>query len=115
MATQTVNPQNPYVFNEYLFLNQPHFNFNGSTFALIQRILNILVPSMGILSACLVAYMALFQTPTHIRAFSRMILLCSMSDIFYSLCDLWCQSVSCFLCLKLEKMGLVLWNPNPNF
>lgn len=90
----TINPQNPYVFNEYLFIHQTHFNFNGSAYALFLRLVNIIIPSLGILGASTVAYMALFHTPTHIKPFSRMILLCSCSDMFYGFCDIWCMSVS---------------------
>jgi hypothetical protein len=93
-TTHIINPQNPYVFDEYIFANQPHLNFNGSTVALIHRVLNVLLTSLGILTACMVAYLALFQTPAYIKAFSRMIFLCSMTDVFYALCDLFCQAVS---------------------
>lgn len=102
-ATHIVNPQNPYVFDEYLFANQPHSNFNGSTFALIHRFLNVLAPSLGILSGCMVSYLAIFQTPSHIRAFSRMILLCAMADILCALSDLLCQAVSANF-LLIEKI-----------
>lgn len=96
MTTQPVNPQNPHVFDEFLFANQPHLQFNDSVYSLVHRFVNTFVPSLGILSTCTVVYMVLFQTPKHIRAFSKMILLCSLTDVFYALCDIWCETVGCF-------------------
>ena len=93
-TTHMINPQNPYVFDEDLFANQPHLNFNGSSYALFLRIIDTVVPSLGILTASIVAYLAIFQTPTHIKTFSKMILLCSITDIFYASVDLFCQTVN---------------------
>jgi hypothetical protein len=81
-TARSINPQNPFVFDEFLFANQPHLNFEGSAYALLLRIIDTGVPLLGILTACMVAYLALFQTPAYIKAFSRMIFLCSMTDVF---------------------------------
>jgi hypothetical protein len=94
MSTQFINPENPYVFDANFFSNQSHFNYEGSGFAVLHRLMNTLFPFLGILTACLVAYLVVCQTPANIRAFSRMIFLCSMFDIIYAFCDLWCQVIS---------------------
>jgi hypothetical protein len=97
-TTRSINPQNPYVFDEYLFASQPHFVYEGSGYALFLRILCTGAPLLGILTASMVAYLALFQTPTYIKAFSRMILLCSIVDTLCALSDLLCQPVSAVFC-----------------
>lgn len=94
MTSHFINPENPFVFNELIYSNQPHFQYNASALAAFHRFVNVLAPSLGIFGACLVGYLALSQTTYHFRAFSRMILLCSMTDVLYALCDLWTQAVS---------------------
>jgi hypothetical protein len=86
--------ENPYVFDEFLFANQSHVIYKDSVFALIHRCINTLAPLFGIFSAFLVVYLVLFQTSAHIRAFSRMLLLCAVTDLVYAFSDLWSQAVS---------------------
>jgi hypothetical protein len=97
MTTTVINPENPYVFNEYRFLNSTHLNYEESLISTIHRLINVIAPLLGIFNSSLVVYLAIWQTPRHIKSFGRMILLCSLSDIYYALCDLWCQSVSLLL------------------
>ncbi|KAI6170906.1 hypothetical protein M3Y97_01103400 [Aphelenchoides bicaudatus] len=79
-----VDPQNPYVFNEHFFANEEHFQFNGSVYSYLHRFFNVLASLLGFIGGSLVAYLAL--------SFSRMLLLCAITDIIYSLCDFMCQA-----------------------
>jgi hypothetical protein len=93
---QHVNPQNPYVFNENLFAGQAHFNFDSSSVAVIHHATSVLIPMLGISCAFMVSYLAIWQTPSQIRSFSKMILLCAVADVAFAISDLWCMVVSGF-------------------
>lgn len=94
MSAQHINPENPYVLNEYMYANLTKFDFDDSEFAFIHHFFSVLIPMLGISGACLVSYMAICHTPQQISSFSKMILLCAVVDIVFAVCDLWCMSVS---------------------
>jgi hypothetical protein len=102
------NQANPYVFDEYLFANQAHLDFDNSTYGLIHKIVDILAPAIGIFTSSLVAYLSLFQTPSYIRAFSRMLFLCSVADILYAVGNFACMAVSFWIVVHVLSLWEIL-------
>ncbi|KAI6171485.1 hypothetical protein M3Y97_01049700 [Aphelenchoides bicaudatus] len=92
VAKKMINPQNPFVSDSFLFINQQHIIYNESIYSYLHRFLNVVIPLMGLSTASMVIYLALYQTPLQIKAFARMLLVAASADILFSLIDLFTQT-----------------------
>jgi hypothetical protein len=91
---RSINPENPYVFNERFFANVTTVPYEDSVFSLVHRTNNYAAAILGAASILLVLYLLLFQTPIHFKPFSKMLFLCTITDSFYLIVDLCIQTVS---------------------
>lgn len=87
------NPENPYVFNEQFFSNVTNLPYEKSTFDLIHSLNNYTAAILGAFSILLVQYLIVFRTPRQFREFSKILLLCTISDSVYLTSDFCTQTV----------------------
>jgi hypothetical protein len=87
------NSENPYVFNEYFFASTTSVPYEDTVFSLVHRTNNYAAAILGGASILLVWYLIRFRTPTHFKQFSKMLLLCTITDAVYLVVDACMQPV----------------------
>ncbi|KAI6223382.1 hypothetical protein M3Y95_00884300 [Aphelenchoides besseyi] len=85
------NPKNPFVANEYFFVNVNNHPFAESTFAVVHRVNNLVSGLVATIASLLLLYCALYRSPWNFRYYSKMIILGVFIDMCQTMSNLWCQ------------------------
>lgn len=88
------NPLNPFVFNEYFFSNVTQTPYNQTTFYFIHFLSNILAFCIGSTLVITLSLLIAFKTPTHLKAYSRMLWMAILVDLFVLVVNFTLQPVS---------------------
>lgn len=91
---QTPNPQNPFVHNELIYSSVTQLSYQQTSLYYIHKINNYASGLIGLLLNLLVLYLIFNKTPKQFKPYSKMLLLCAMTDSYALLCNFLCQSVS---------------------
>lgn len=94
MNSIAINPENPHVHDAYFHADQTQLSFEQTSFYIFHKANNFLAFFIGLLLNLLVIYLILYKTPSHFKAYSKMLLLCELADMITILNDFLCQTVS---------------------
>ncbi|KAI6241078.1 hypothetical protein M3Y99_00379600 [Aphelenchoides fujianensis] len=86
------DPENPFVRNPFFFANVTSQSFADTPFAFAHRLNNIALAAVGIPLAALLFFLILRKAPTHLKPYSRILLVCTMADLLVVATDIFCQA-----------------------
>lgn len=99
----TYNPENPFVFNENYFENITDVGYESANFYLFFHIYFYVCAVLAIFSISMLLYLIIQKTPKSIRPYSKMLLICAITDLYVVFVEVLCQTVSFFT----QKIQLV--------
>lgn len=90
------NPDNPFVLNEYYFVNLTSLAYNQTNLYYIHTVNNVLAFLIGTCLVILLAYCINKKTPPNFLPYSKMLWLCVCSDTVALIVNFCLQTVSPF-------------------
>jgi hypothetical protein len=91
------NPENPYVLNANYFENITILAYEDTASYIIFRSSHIISTTLSLFAIGFLIYLIVCKTHNSLKPYSRMLLICSITDLYYVLTHFLCQIVSRFL------------------